>query len=375
LKKIVAVARKEVRQISRDPLSLLMLLGLPAFLLVLYGFALSFDVRHVALAVQDLDRSPASRSLVNAFVHSTYFDLRATPEAGADLERVLATGQARGVLVIPQGYGDTLAAGQVARVQLLLDGADASTAGTVLGYAGSVVAEANSEALRRTVVRATGRDVPPGIDYRPRVWFNPDLSTTKFLVPGLMGMLLMLSSVLATALSVVREKERGTMEQLRVAPLRTHELILGKTLPYLVISLIAFVIILVAARVLFGVEVQGSYVALFVATLVYLLGALGLGLLISTVADSQAMAFQAGLLVSLLPAMLLSGFIFQIRAMPAALQAITYLVPARHYLVVLRGVILKGSGLGPYPEQMTALVLFALGTLALASLRLVREEA
>jgi ABC-2 type transport system permease protein len=277
--------------------------------------------------------------------------------------------------VIPQGYGDTGAAGLVARVQLLLDGADASTAGTVLGYAGSVVAEANSEALRRTVVRATGRDVPPGIDYRPRVWFNPDLSTTKFLVPGLMGMLLMLSSVLATALSVVREKERGTMEQLRVAPLRTHELILGKTLPYLVISLIAFVIILVAARVLFGVEVQGSYVALFVATLVYLLGALGLGLLISTVADSQAMAFQAGLLVSLLPAMLLSGFIFQIRAMPAALQAITYLVPARHYLVVLRGVILKGSGLGPYPEQMTALVLFALGTLALASLRLVREEA
>jgi ABC-2 type transport system permease protein len=375
MKKVVAVARKEVRQISRDPLTLLMLLGLPAFLLVLYGFALSFDVRHVALAVQDQDKSPASRSLVNAFVQSGYFDLKATPEAGEDLERLLASGRARGVLVIPRGYGDTLAAGRAAQVQLLLDGADAGTAGTVLGYAGGVVSATNNEALRRTVVRATGRDAPPGIEYRPRVWFNPDLSTTMFLVPGLMGMLLMLSSVLATALSVVREKERGTMEQLRVAPLRTPELILGKTLPYLVISLIAAVIILVAARILFGLEIRGSYLALFGATFVYLLGALGLGLLISTVADSQAMAFQAGLLVSLLPAMLLSGFIFQIRAMPVVLQAITYLVPARHFLVVLRGVILKGTGLGPYPEQMAALALFALATLTLASVRLMREEA
>ena len=375
MKKIRAVAWKEVRQVSRDPLSLMLLIGLPAFMLVLYGFALNFDVRHVPLAVQDRDKTAASRDLVSTFVNSTYFDLAASPEPGDDLERLMETRRARAVLVIPEGYGADLAAGRTVPVQLLLDGADANTATTVLGYAGALVADANADAVRRTVLRASGRDVPAGIEYRPRVWFNPELSSTRFLVPGLMGVLLMLTAVLATALSVVREKERGTMEQLRVAPLRTAELIIGKTLPYLAISLLASVLILVAARVLFGVEVKGPYLALFAATLVYLVGALGLGILISTLADSQAIAFQGGLLVSLLPAVLLSGFIFQIRAMPPALQLVTYLVPARYYLVILRGVILKGSGLGPYWDQMAYLGLFALATLALASLLLVKREA
>jgi len=374
VKKIRAVAIKELRQIVRDPLSLLLLLGLPAFMLVLYGFALNFDVRHVALAVQDRDKTAASRELVASFVNSTYFDLVATPEPGTDLEPLLERRRARGVLVIPEGYAAALSSGRVAPVQLLLDGADAGTATTVLGYAGALVAESNAEAVRRTVVRVTGRDLPETIEYRPRVWYNPELRSTQFLVPGLMGVLLMLTAVLATALSVVREKERGTMEQLRVAPLGTAQLILGKTLPYLAISLVAAALILLAARVLFGVEVKGSYLALLAATLVYLVGALGLGILISTIADSQAMAFQGGLLVSLLPAVLLSGFIFQIRAMPAPLQLVTHLVPARYYLVVLRGVILKGSGLGPYWDQMAYLGLFAVATLGLASLRLVRRE-
>jgi ABC-2 type transport system permease protein len=374
VKKIRAVAWKEVRQVSRDPLSLMLLVGLPAFMLVLYGFALNFDVRHVPLAVQDRDKTAASRELVATFVNSTYFDVAVAAEPGANLERLMETRQARGVLVIPEGYGADLAAGRTAPVQLLLDGADANTAATVLGYAGALVADANADALRRTVVRATGRDVPAGIEYRPRIWWNPELSSTRFLVPGLMGVLLMLTAVLATALSVVREKERGTMEQLRVAPLRMAELILGKTLPYLAVSFLAAVLILVAARVLFGVEVTGSYVALFAATLLYLVGALGLGILISTLADSQAIAFQGGLLVSLLPAVLLSGFIFQIRAMPPVLQAVTHLVPARYYLVILRGVILKGSGLGPYWDQMAYLGLFAAVTLGLASVMLIRRE-
>jgi drug efflux transport system permease protein len=372
--KLIAVGRKEFLQIRRDPLSLLMLLGLPAFMLVLYGFALNFDVRHVKLAVQDRDRTAASRELVADFVRSTYFDLAASPAAGQSLERLTERGVARAVLVIPEGYGEDLAAGRTSRVQLLLDGADSGTATTILGYAGALVGQANSEALRRTVVRAGGES-PTGIDYRPRVWYNPDLSSTMFLVPGLMGVLLMLSAVLATALSIVREKERGTIEQLRVAPLGTVELILGKTLPYLVISFLASVIILLAARVLFGVQVMGSYLDLTAATLLYLVGALGLGILVSTMADSQAIAFQGGLLVSLLPAILLSGFIFQIRGMPGWLQLVTYAVPARYYLVVLRGVILKGAGLGPYTDELLGLALFAAATLGLATLRLVREEA
>jgi ABC-2 type transport system permease protein len=368
-----AVARKELRQVARDPISLIMLLGLPAFMLVLYGYALNFDVRHVALAVQDRDHSVQSRNLISAFVNSTYFDVVATPAAGDDLALLTERLEAKAILVIPEGFATRLAAGRRAPVQLLLDGADATTATTILGYAGGLIAEAN-ERLMRDSLRRTGITLEPGIGYEPRVWYNPELESTQFLVPGLIGFLLMLTAVLATALSVVREKERGTMEQLRVAPLRTWELIVGKTLPYLAISFMAAVTILVAARFLFDVKVQGSYVALFVATLVYLFGALGFGLLISTIADSQAMAFQVSLIASMLPAILLSGFLFQIRSMPLPLQAVTYLVPARYYIVILRGVILKGAGLAPYWQEFMALVLFGVFMITLASVRLARKE-
>jgi ABC-2 type transport system permease protein len=374
MKKTWAVARKEVRQIARDPLSLIMLVGLPAFMLVLYGFALNFDVRHVALAVQDLDGSRASRDLLAAFTNSTYFDVTAVAEAGDDLEQITRSRAAKAVLVVPRGFGDDLASGRQAAVQLLLDGTDATTAQTILGYAGAITAETNLRLLHGSLARAGAR-APQTTDYEPRVFYNPELRSTQFLVPGLIGFLLMLTAVLSTAMSVVREKERGTMEQIRVSPVRTVELILGKATPYLVISLAATAVIILAARVLFGVVVRGSYLDLFVATVLYLLGALGFGLLISTIADTQALAFQIGLLTSLLPAMLLSGFIFPIRTMPVFLRGLTNLVPARHFLTVLRGIILKGAGLEPYLEQLAALALFAILTLGLASLRMSRREA
>jgi len=374
MRKTWAVARKELRQIARDPLSLIMLIGLPAFMLVLYGFALNFDVRHVALAVQDLDGSRASRDLLSAFVNSTYFDVTTVADAGDDLERITRTRAAKAVLVIPVGYGEDLASGRTGAVQLLLDGTDATTAQTILGYAGSIASEANSRLMHGALARA-GSPAPEMTVYEPRVFYNPELRSTQFLVPGLIGFLLMLTAVLSTAMSVVREKERGTMEQIRVSPVRTAELILGKATPYLVISLLATAIIILAARVLFGVAVRGSYLDLFVVTVLYLLGALGFGLLISTIADTQALAFQVGLLTSLLPAMLLSGFIFPIRTMPVVLRALTNLVPARHFLVVLRGIILKGAGLGPYVEQLLLLTVFAVLTLGLASVRMSKREA
>lgn len=374
MRKTWAVARKELRQIARDPLSLIMLVGLPAFMLVLYGFALNFDVRHVALAVQDQDGTRASRDLLAAFTNSTYFDVTVVADAGDDLERVTRTRAAKAVLVIPRGFADHLASGRRADVQLLLDGTDATTAQTVLGYAGAIASETNLRLLHASLARA-GASPPSFTDYEPRVFYNPELRSTQFLVPGLIGFLLMLTAVLSTAMSVVREKERGTMEQIRVSPVRTVELILGKATPYLVISLLATAIILLAARVLFGVVVRGSYLDLFLATLLYLVGALGFGLLISTIAETQAIAFQIGLLTSLLPAILLSGFIFPIRTMPLVLRGVTNLVPARHFLIVLRGVILKGAGLEPYLEQLLALALFAVATLGLASLRMARREA
>lgn len=370
LKKVWAVARKELLQSARDPLSLGLLLGVPTMMLLLYGYAVNFDVRHVRLAVQDLDKTRASRELTASFVNSTYFDLVADLPAGADLQRLTEERTARAILVIPEGTGRDLAAGRTAAVQLILDGVDSNTATTVLGYASALLAAANAGRL----AEAGGQVQLAPIDFEPRVWYNPELKSTRFLVPGLIGFILMLTAVLSTAISVVREKERGTMEQLRVTSLRPGELILGKTLPYLGISLIATALILVAARFLFGIAVAGPYLHLFFATLVYLIGALGLGLLISSIADTQAMAFQTGALASMLPAIFLSGFIFPIRAMPVPLQLVSHLVPARYFNVVLRGVILKGAGLESYPRDMAFLVLYAVAVLALAYFRISRRD-
>ncbi len=373
MRRLRAVMAKELRQVRRDPISLLMLIAFPALMLVLYGFALNFDVRHVRLAVQDRDRSPGSRDLVASFTHSTYFDLVATPAPGEDLERLAETGAARAILVIPEQFGRDLAAGRAATVQLLLDGADSTTAATILGYARALVSETNLDLVAGDVARSGRRAAPP-LDLAPRILYNPELESTQFLLPGLIGLLMMITAVLSTALSVVREKERGTMEQLRVAPLRTLELILGKTFPYLGISLFGTLIVLATARVLFGVEVRGPRLDLLAVVLLYLFGALGFGLFISTIANSQTFAFQAGLITSLLPALLLSGFIFQIRIMPSWLQVITYLVPNRYFLVVLRGIILKGEGLATYWPDVAALAVYGVVVTALASLRLVRES-
>ena len=374
MRKILAVAIKELRQTSRDPLTLAMLLGVPALMLLLYGYALNFDVRHVALAVQDRSLSAASRDLIASFVNSTYFDLAASLPSGADADRIFQRREAKAILVVPERYADDLAAGRTATVQLLLDGTDASTATTVLGYAAGLVAQENVELQSRVLSPgSTGSDPP--IVYEPRVWYNPELKSTQFLVPGLIGFILMLTAVLSTAMSVVREKERGTMEQLRVTSLRAGELIVGKTLPYLGISLAATVTILVAARVLFGVEVRGPYLDLFAITLLYLVGSLGFGLLVSSLSRTQAMAFQVGSVASMLPAIFLSGFIFPIRAMPPVLQAITYAFPARYYLTVVRGIILKGAGLAPFGRQVLFLAIYGLVVLAIAWARLTRREA
>ncbi len=376
LRKIVAIAVKELRQASRDPLSLAMLLGLPTMMLILYGYAINFDVRHVPLAVEDRDKSAMSRELVASFVNSTYFDLVRDLPAGADLGRLTERRIARAVLVIPEGHARALAEGRTAPVQLVLDGADANTASTILGYASTLVSGANVSLLAASP--AATLPPPAGIDYEPRVWFNPDLKSTQFLVPGLIGFILMLTAVLSTALSVVREKERGTMEQLRVTSLRPSELIIGKTLPYLGISLTATGVIILAARFLFGVRVQGAYLDLFLATLVYLVGALGFGLLVSSLADTQAMAFQIGTVTSMLPAIFLSGFIFPIRSMPAVVQGLTYLVPNRYFLVVLRGVILKGAPLSTYAGaprwELLFLCLYGAAVFGIAYARLTRKE-
>jgi ABC-2 type transport system permease protein len=368
MRKTLSVGRKEVRQILRDRRSLVLLLFVPAFFLLVYGYALNWDIRHVRLAVEDRDRTAASRSIVSAFVNSGYFDLVADVTSPQQITHLMNHGAARAVVVIPSGLQRDLLAGQTVPVQVLLDGDNANTATTVMGYALTIL---QSESARYRLV--TGSIGGPTLSVLPRVWYNPQLRSALFLVPGLIAYIVMITSVVSTSLSIVREKERGTMEQVRMAPLDAASFVVGKTIPYYVISLISALAILLVAMALFGVPMRGSWAVLLGTISLYLVGALGLGLFVSSIAETQQVAFQVAVLASFLPTLMLSGFIFPIASMPAVLQAITYIVPARYFLVALRGIVLKGVGLEIIWPQLFALAVYSTVVLLLASLRLRRQ--
>jgi ABC-2 type transport system permease protein len=353
---------KELRQVRRDRRTLLILVFVPAFFLFLYGYALNFDIRHVAMAVQDRDASADSRRLVAAFEQSGYFDVVASPASGDEIDRAIDRRTARAVLVIPAGYSRDMQTGRVPSVQVLLDGDNANTATTVLGYVTAVLRAAGG-AQADTHVAVV----------QPRVWYNPELRSTVFLVPGLIAFIAMITAVISTALSVVREKESGTIEQIRMAPISTGAFVIGKTAPYLLLSQIGAGLIIVASMIFFGMPMHGDWLALAVLVTIFLIGALGTGLLISTVADSQQVAFQAAALVAMLPTVILSGFIFPIASMPVALQYVTAVVPARYFLVALRGIVLKGLGLGALWEPIAALCVYAALVLGLSAVRLGRQ--
>jgi ABC-2 type transport system permease protein len=379
--KMLAVARKEFRQIARDRRTLLILLFVPAFILLLFGYALNFDIRNVRLAVDDRDRSSASRSLISAFVNSGYFDLVADVDAGlAGSKRTWPTwdapgltadalmdrDQARIVLVIPSGFARALHRGELSPVQVLLNGDNATTATTVMGYATTII---RGESAKYAPAAASA----PLISVEPRIWYNPELRSALFLVPGLIAYIAMITAVVSTALSIVREKERGTMEQVRMAPLDAASFVVGKTIPYFVVSLVSALGIVVISMILFGMPMRGSWLLLMLALSLFLFGALGLGLLISSIAETQQVAFQVALLVSFLPTLLLSGFVFPIASMPRVLQLVTYAVPARYFLVALRTIVLKGAGLAVYWVDLAALSAFAVVVLGLAAVRLQRQ--
>jgi ABC-2 type transport system permease protein len=367
-----AVTTKEFRQIGRDRRTLMTLLFVPALVLLLYGYALNFDIRNVRLALQDNDRSTASRELVSAFVNSGYFDLVAEVPNPAAITRVLDRGDARAVLVIPARFGRDTADGRSTSVQLVINGDNANTATTVMGYGLSLVSALST---RYELQGRLGSPTGPLLTVEPRVWYNPELRSALFLVPGLIAYIAMLTAVVSTALSVVREKEAGTMEQIRMSPVGTLPFVLGKTVPYFAISLFSSMSIVVLAMLMFDLPMRGSWLMLLLSVSLFLVGALAFGLLISTVAETQQVAFQLALLTSYLPTLMLSGFIFPIGSMPAFLQAVTYIVPARYFLTALRGIILKGVGIAAFWQDLAALAVFASVVLGLASLRLRRQWA
>lgn len=359
-----AVAVKELRQVRRDRRTLLILLFVPAFFLFLYGYALNFDIRHVALAVQDRDRSAESRELVEAFVGSTYFDQVATVTSDDEIDALMERNHVRALIVVPAGFARDLGRGGTAQVQVLLNGDNANTATTVLGYVNAVLAEAGSR---------FGKPLRPRVQAIPRIWYNPELRSALFLVPGLIAYIATITAVVSTALSIVREKERGTMEQVRMAPIPTWAFVAGKTLPYLILSQTSAMLIILAAMALFDLPMRGDWLSLTVVLALFLIGALGTGLLVSTIAETQQMAFQAAMLIAFLPTFMLSGFIFPIASMPVFLQYVTTIVPARYFLIALRGVVLKGLSLADFAGPVLALTAYAVAVLGLSAVRLARR--
>jgi ABC-2 type transport system permease protein len=367
-----AIAVKEFRQIGRDRRTLMILLFVPALFLLLYGYALNFDIRNIRLVVHDQDRSTESRELISAFVNSGYFDLTAVADDEADITRLIDRNEVRAALVVPPDFGRDAATGRSTAVQVIIDGDNANTATTVMGY---VMALVSSVSARYEVQARLAAPTGPPLTIEPRIWYNPELRSALFLVPGLIAYIAMLTAVVSTALSVVREKEVGTMEQVRMSPVGPVAYVIGKTIPYFFISLASSMLIVVLAMALFGLPMRGSWTMLLLVVSLFLVGALAFGLLISTIAETQQVAFQVALLTSYLPTLMLSGFIFPISNMPAFLQVLTHIVPARYFLVALRGIVLKGVGPEVFWRDLVALAIFATIIIGLASLRLKREWA
>jgi len=373
-KRLRPIIIKEIRQIRRDRRSLMALLVLPSLLVFFIGYALNFDVKHISVAVFDQEKSQRSREFIRGFSNTEYFNVNYQVESYREIDRLLNEGKVLVAIVIPPNFSKRLAQGADVSIQILIDGTNANTATTAISYISSNV-QTYSTNLGATALSRSGRDLYRPIDVRPRIWYNPDLVTAKFLVPGLIGFVLMLSAVVSTSLSVVREKERGTMDQLMVSTLQTTEIIIGKTMPYLFIGLIASTLVLIVGFTFFGIVVRGSLLWLYVGILVFLLAALGQGLLVSTIARTQQVAFMLAVFSSLLPTFLLSGFVFPIRSMPVVLQILSNLTPVKFFLIVVRGVILKGVGPAALWPQFVYLLLFASLTLGISSIRLLKKSA
>jgi ABC-2 type transport system permease protein len=357
-----AVARKEWLQLRRDPRSMTLAFVLPVALLIFFGYAITWDVRDIRMAVLDRDGSARSRALVEAFAASGYFTITQHVASVAEAEALLSRGRVTAALVVPPGYARDLAAGREAAVQLLLDGSDANTATIALAYGDAIVMRHARDVLLR------GRRTEPPVTAEVRVWYNPTLESRNMIVPGLIAVIMSIIAAMLTALTIAREWERGTMEQLAATPVHRLEVVFGKLLPYLGIGLFDVAVATLAGRVLFGVPLHGSVLLLGGMTVLFLLGALGLGMFISAVLKAQVAATQVAMVATYLPALLLSGFLFDIASMPPVLRAITYVVPAKYYIAVTRGVFLKGVGLDALWVQGLSMVVFATVGIGLATL-------
>lgn len=368
-RRLLTIMRKEFIQIRRDPPSLVIVFVMPVLMLLLFGYAVTTDVEHIPLAVFDSDRSQASRQLAQDLANTGYFDLAYQVGSAEDLKALLDGGKARAGLVIPAGYARSLRRGETAAAQLLVDGSDPLVARTALST-GEIVSRVKSQELQLAALKREGLAFPPGpaVDLRIRTWYNPGLESMKFNIPGLIGLIMQNVTMMLTAFALVRERERGTLEQLMVTPVRGAELMIGKLIPYIIIAFIDMGLALGIGVLWFKVPVAGSIFLLLGLTLLFLVFALGLGMFFSTIARTQLQAMQMTMLF-ILPSVLLSGFIFPRESMPLPIQYLGNLIPLTYFLDILRGIMLKGTGVNHLWGDTIPLAAFGLGIITLASWR------
>ncbi|RJP65928.1 MAG: ABC transporter permease [Candidatus Abyssobacteria bacterium SURF_17] len=366
--RVWAVSRKEFIHIFRDPRSLGMAIAIPMLLLVLFGYALTLDVDNVPMVIWDQNESHASREFISGFGGSSYFSLKGYVRNYREVERAIDSGEALMAFIIPPDFAGHVDSNRVAAVQLIVDGSDSNTATIAIGYANVIASTYSQNVALREIQRLGGLELNEPLDFRPRAWFNADMESRNYIIPGLIAVIMMVIAALLTSLTVAREWERGTMEQLISTPVKGHELILGKLLPYFLIGMVDVLIAVLMGEFLFHVPLRGNVALLFGLAAIFLVGALALGMVISIVTKSQLLASQLAMVLTFLPSFLLSGFMYAISNMPRPIQVMTHLIPARYFVTLLKGVYLKGVGLEILALEAALLTVFGIFMVLLANL-------
>jgi ABC-2 type transport system permease protein len=367
--RLLSIMRKEFIQIVRDPRTLALMFIMPVMLLFLLGYAATNDVRNISIVVFDQDHSTEARELISAYRAADYFHFDFEVDSVAAMKTLIDRGQARAGLIIPPDYGRKVAAHEAAQVAFVLDGSDPTVAATALSAA-TLIGQMKSTAVLRATLEARGQAgaLNTPIEIRTQVWYNPDLVSAYFMIPGLIGMILQFLAVLLTSTAIVRERERGTIEQLIITPIRPWELIVGKLAPYALIAFFELLEILIIGSLWFKVPINGDLGLLLALSGLFLVTTLGIGLFISTIARTQFEAMLSAMII-ILPSIFLSGFFFPLAAMPPFLQAVSYLIPLRYFLIIVRAVVIKGVGLDAVLSEVIALAIFGVVVMGVASLR------
>ncbi|HLF74953.1 MAG TPA: ABC transporter permease [Anaerolineales bacterium] len=366
--RLISIIRKEFIQIFRDVRTLAMILVIPIMQLFLLGYSATSDVRNIPLAVLDQSRSPESRALLDSYRAADYFRIAYTVDSEAEIDALISSGRARAAVIIPPGYAQRLNEGR-AQVAFILDGSDPTSASTALSAAQLISQAHSTDILTEQFARTgSGMRVRPPVEVRTTVWYNPDMVSAHFMIPGVIGMILYAIAAILTATSVVRERERGTIEQLIVTPIRPWELIVGKLMPYVILGFFNTIEVLAVGHWWFGMPIRGDLGLILFLSIVFLITGLGIGLFASTIARTQQEAMLT-VWMTLLPSIFLSGFFFPLEAMPRVLQWLSYLMPLRYYLVIIRSLLLKGVGLEMIQTEVLAMTAFAVAIMTAAALR------